>query len=117
MANQLSTLAIPAPSHPVELGVFAQWLQQNAPNDPRINYYFTGKGPQPDYDYYNAWRDSLSASKQTGHWSDKWKFPWHPQFSDESVYYQPGQSAKHWTQGDLSVPAGTQGLSNFLGTA
>lgn len=58
---------------------------------------FTQPAPLPDYDY-----DSFEASgmsMENGHYPDKFKYPNHITFSDESVYH--GKPA-----GDLPVPGG-----------
>ncbi len=46
------------------------------------------------YDYGKS--DIIQASN--GHYSDSGKLPWHPTFSDESVYSTPGFKGGHWAE-------------------
>ena len=105
---------IPAPQNPIEHALFHDWLSKNAQNDERAMWYSTRQGQPPDYDYYNAWKEQLSPSKDTAHWSDKWKFPWHPNFSDQSVYYQQGMGGKHWTNNQTNEFTPIQDTDSYI---
>lgn len=74
---------------------FQGWLDKNAPDE---NPIFS------DYDYYGAYLDGLSRDGVNGHFSDRFKLPFHPTFSNESSYYRPGMPANVW-DGDNPVPA------------
>lgn len=56
-----------------------------------------------DYDLRGAW---LAGDRPDGegHMTDRWKKPWHPTFSEESVYSRPGVQGGRW-EGDTFVPS------------
>lgn len=65
---------------------FQSWKQKNAPND-------SGE----DYDLRGAYKEGLSRDKSNSHFSDKYKKPNHPTFSDQSVYAKDApELAGHW---------------------
>ena len=71
---------------PSEEMKFQQWKSKNAPND-------TGE----DYDLRGAYMEGLSSDPKTKHWSDKYKKPNHPTFSNESIYAKDEpEKAGHW---------------------
>lgn len=63
---------------------FADWKQQNAPNDSGM-----------DYDLYGAYQAGIGRGADD-HFPDTYKLPGHPRFSIESKYYQPGMPAGRW---------------------
>jgi hypothetical protein len=85
----------------MELSFFLDWLKKN-----QVSGYdpLDWKAKLPDYDYLNAFR--AGAGRESGHFVDKFKFPWHSTFSDESIYYKPGMPAVHWLPGNKMEPAG-----------
>lgn len=86
---------------PDEEPKFAEWKQQNAPND-------SGE----DYDLRGAFKEGLGRDPATQHMDDRFKKPNHPTFSDESQYGRPpyaaAKDAGHWTgpMHDVYVPPG-----------
>ena len=48
-----------------------------------------------DYDLRGAWLNG-DLPDQNYHMTDKWKKPWHPTFSNESVYSTPGAEGGRW---------------------
>jgi hypothetical protein len=68
---------------PPEETKFQSWKQKNAPNDSGA-----------DYDLRGAYKAGLSPAASNGHWSDLYKKPNHPTFSNESMYATP--DAPHW---------------------
>jgi hypothetical protein len=68
---------------PSEETKFQSWKQKNAPNDSGA-----------DYDLRGAYKAGLSPAASNGHWSDLYKKPNHPTFSNESMYATP--DAPHW---------------------
>lgn len=48
-----------------------------------------------DYDLRGAWLNGDVPSNNY-HFTDKWKKPWHPTFSNESVYSTPGAEGGRW---------------------
>ena len=56
-----------------------------------------------DYDLRGAW---LAGDRPDGegHMTDRWKKPWHPTFSEESVYSRPGVQGGRW-EGETFVPS------------
>lgn len=97
------------PLNPGDELLFQQWKAQYAPND-------SGH----DYDLRGAWKAGLLPGAD-GHWSDQFKKPNHPTFSDESQYagqgypgswdkeqytpfqgYKQGGPVKNFAQGGLA---------------
>lgn len=77
---------------PEEESRFQRWKQQNAPRDSGA-----------DYDLRGAFKEGL-APGPNGHWSDKYKKPNHPTFSNESKYAKDRPDlAGHW-EGETYVP-------------
>jgi len=74
--------------------MFQNWLGQNNVRD-----YGT---PNTDYDYTGAFRQGMGRSPVNAHFGDMFKMPWHPSFSNESQYYQPGMSAGQWSGNNFS---------------
>lgn len=71
---------------------FGEWKKANAPND-------SGE----DYDLRGAYKAGLEKDIKSGHWSDKFKKPNHPTFSDQSQYAKDEpEKAGHW-EGDKYV--------------
>ncbi len=69
---------------------FQSWKKKNAPND-------SGE----DYDLRGAYKEGLSRDSKNNHFSDKYKKPNHPTFSDESIYAKEApELAGHW-KGDV----------------
>lgn len=56
-----------------------------------------------DYDLRGAFLEGLKPDKY-GHMSDKYKKPWHPTFSNESIYSTKDMQGGHW-EGDEFVPS------------
>lgn len=79
------------PLSPDEEKSFRSWKHQNAPED-------SGE----DYDFRGAFKAGLKPDAN-GHWSDRFKKPNHPTFSDESVYAAVAPGAGHW-EGDRFIP-------------
>lgn len=78
---------------PSEEMKFQQWKAKNAPRD-------SGE----DYDLRGAYKEGLTRDIESGHWSDKYKKPNHPTFSDQSKYAKDEpKKAGHWN-GDQYVP-------------
>lgn len=73
------------------------WLEMNSAN---AGY---------DYErYFNEnYQDAISrlTDSEPRHFTDKYKLPGHPTFSDESVYSQGPMIGGHWTVGDTFVPS------------
>ena len=71
---------------PNEEAEFQAWKRGLAPDDSGY-----------DYDYRGAWMAGETPD-QIGHWTDKFKKPWHPKFSDQSIYaqYVPPETHGHW---------------------
>ncbi len=77
---------------PEEENKFQSWKSVNAPKD-------SGE----DYDLRGAYKEGLSKDSKSGHWSDKYKKPNHPTFSDQSQYAKDApHKAGHW-QGDIYI--------------
>lgn len=75
---------------PTEEEDFKSWKKKNAPND-------SGQ----DYDLRGAYKEGLSRDKSNNHFSDKYKKPNHPTFSNESIYAKDApELAGHW-KGDV----------------
>ena len=49
-----------------------------------------------NYDMEMAQRLGLGRDSGSGHMTDEPKLPWHPSFSNESMYYRPGMQAIRW---------------------
>lgn len=56
-----------------------------------------------DYDLRGAFLEGLKPDKY-GHMSDKYKKPWHPTFSNESIYSTKDIQGGHW-EGDEFIPS------------
>jgi hypothetical protein len=68
---------------------FQSWKKKNAPND-------SGQ----DYDLRGAYKEGLTRDPSNNHFSDRYKKPNHPTFSDQSIYAKDAPSlAGHW-EGD-----------------
>lgn len=76
---------------PEEERQFLIWKAQNAPND-------SGE----DYDLRGAFKASLQPDAITGHWTDRFKKPNHPTFSNQSQYANFGFPGS-W-QGEEFIP-------------
>ena len=62
-------------------------------------------GWNEDYDMRGLWKSSPDISPDPrGHWPDWYKKPFHPTFSNESIYATP--DAPHWEGYRLITPAG-----------
>jgi len=75
-----------------EQAQFGAWKDQNAPND-------SGQ----DYDLQGAYKYGLSPA-ENGHWSDRFKKPNHPTFSNESQYAGYGNPGS-WRGETFTPPA------------
>lgn len=73
---------------------FQKWKSKYAPND-----------SGGDYDLRGAFKEGMTPDPQNGHWSDKYKKPNHPTFSNESQY-APYGTPGHW-EGEKFIPADT----------
>lgn len=72
---------------PAEEAKFQVWKKKHAPKD-------SGE----DYDLRGAFKAGLVPDPKTGHWSDRFKKPNHPTFSNESQYYKEApEKAGRWT--------------------
>ena len=86
---------------PQQEAEFQKWKSQYAPKDSGY-----------DYDYRGAYLDGLKPSETNGHWSDKYKKPNHPTFSNESKYAKDmPQLAGHW-DGETYIPPGKIGRAH-----
>lgn len=79
---------------------YQQWVQ-TLPINLRSDY---------DYDLRGAWLNG-DLPDQNYHMTDKWKKPWHPTFSNESVYSTPQAPGGHW-DGDTFIPSTTNKFIN-----
>lgn len=87
-ANNFNTSLAPG-----EEPQYQTWKSQYAPKD-------SGE----DYDLQGAYKYGLTPDPKTGHWSDRFKKPNEPTFSNESQYAQDApEKAGHWN-GDTYVP-------------
>jgi hypothetical protein len=89
-------VVIPLPE-PAEQRAFNVWLKANKVRDPMH--------PDQHYDYVSAFRAGEGrAAGPDGHFTDRFKLPYHPRFSDESQYAtgENLRNAGHW-QGDNYV--------------
>ena len=65
---------------------FQKWKSKNAPNDSGV-----------DYDLRGAYKEGLKRDPSNQHFSDKYKKPNHPTFSDQSKYAKDApEKAGHW---------------------
>lgn len=64
---------------------YQQWVQ-TLPINLRSDY---------DYDLRGAWLNG-DLPDQNYHMTDKWKKPWHPTFSNESIYSTPQMTGGYW---------------------
>lgn len=74
--------------NPVEEAQFQAWLKQSA-----------RKSDLADYDLRGAWRDG-GQQAPNGHFTDKYKKPNHPTFSDESIYSNAQTPGGKWRRGE-----------------
>lgn len=83
------------PLTPVEERAFQAWKQRYAPNDSGY-----------DYDLRGAFKAGLTPDPKTGHWSDRFKKPNHPTFSDQSQYAvgRDAEKAGRWVGGKFIPP-------------
>lgn len=97
--NESSKQSFDTPVPSDRVPEFEQWVKQYAPSQ-----------DSGDYDYGGAFLAG-SLPDQNGHWTDTFKKPNHPTFSDESQYakYAPDK-AGHW-EGDTFVPPKSKTLS------
>lgn len=56
--------------------------------DPREQYDYVG--------YFNKYGSLSPDNTTTGHYTDEFKLPGHPTFSDESIYSNPRTPGGHW---------------------
>lgn len=78
--------------NPTDEKGFQHWKAENAPQD-------SGE----DYDLRGAYKGG-EHKEANGHWSDKYKKPNHPTFSDQSQYAKEApEKAGHWN-GDNFIP-------------
>lgn len=91
---------------PEEEAQFQSWVKrENVPFDP---------SPVADYDMRGFYKAMMSGDEraQSGvsevdnkvHYTDPWKTPFHPRFSNESIY--AGKDAPHWEGEVLTKPSG-----------
>jgi hypothetical protein len=80
---------------PEEEKTFQQWKSKYAPKDSGA-----------DYDLRGAYKAGLKPDPKTGHWSDRYKKPNHPTFSNQSQYAVGVNRAKagRW-KGEKFIPA------------
>lgn len=65
---------------------YQKWKARNAPKDSGI-----------DYDLRGAYKAGLHKDEKSQHWSDEFKKPNHPTFSDQSRYAKDApEKAGHW---------------------
>lgn len=79
------------PLSPQEERLYQAWKAKYAPKDSGA-----------DYDLRGAYKAGLSPDPQTGHWSDRYKKPNHPTFSDQSLYAKYGVPGR-W-EGEKFIP-------------
>lgn len=88
---------------PAEEQEFRLWVQHNKipvnPDDAITDYDMRGFWKAMKGGDVEAVRNHL-----TGHFSDRWKTPFHKTFSNESQYRTP--NAPHWRGNDLLSPEG-----------
>jgi hypothetical protein len=109
MADKLSALNQRVPYvtqlAPQEEAAFQQWVQQN-----KIPYDLNAPLASQDYDMRGFYKGLMSGDPRatTGinpsdnrlHFTDTWKTPLHPLFSNESIYATP--DAPRWSGNDKS---------------
>ena len=78
---------------PAEEKEFQKWKQKHAPNDSGM-----------DYDFRGAFKAGLTPDPKTGHWSDMFKKPNHPTFSDQSIYAKDRPDLAGRWEGDQYIP-------------
>lgn len=88
---------------PTELGFLIDWLnkigvrQQGGLGFQEEYNPMQFYNPNLNYDLLNAFRANLmrgfDSSTGEQHFTDQFKFPWHPSFSTQSQYYQQGMPA------------------------
>lgn len=88
------------PLTPQQEQQYQQWVQ-TLPINLRSDY---------DYDLRGAWLNG-DLPDQNYHMTDKWKKPWHPTFSNESIYSTPQMTGGHW-DGDTFIPSTTNNFIN-----
>lgn len=102
MINHYNTYAKGGPKK-----TYKEWLTSMQERYPDIE--FDSNKAQYDYErYFNEnYRDAMSrlAENNPRHFTDKYKLPGHPTFSDESIYSQGPMIGGHWTVGDTFVPS------------
>ncbi len=83
---------------------FQKWKREHAPNDSGV-----------DYDLRGAFLAGLLPT-ENGHWSDAFKKPNHPTFSNESVYAKSHPELAGYWVGDqfVSPEKGLTYHSNFI---
>lgn len=89
---------------------FQQWYSLNTPEG-KHGIPFSD---QLDYDYYSAFRNNDIGQSSNAHFTDRYKRPNHPTFSDESMYSVPENPGGHW-EGDKftkqkHIPMGKSGI-------
>ena len=86
--------------------MYLAWLKRNQSSQRpggEFDRYLSGQ--TGDYDYQAAYLNGVDRNSQTNHFTDAYKMPWHPTFSNESNYYKPGMPAIQWINGQ-PVPIG-----------
>jgi hypothetical protein len=96
LAELLAAAAGPydTPLTPEQEQQFQLWKQQYAPRDSGM-----------DYDLRGAFLEGVKRDEASGHWTDQFKKPNHPTFSDQSQYSSREHPGGHW-YGDKFVPFG-----------
>lgn len=90
---------------------FRQWLKYHADAHPALGN-FNPNDPTSDYDLRGWWLENNGDAPpaEGGHFTDKYKTPYHQSFSNESMYADPEAAPKWQRQGDtwnLTAPDGT----------
>ena len=92
--------------------MYGQWVMNNKipeSNDYDMRGYF--------YDLLTGNKDArtaVNASDNALHFTDKWKLPNHPSFSNESVYSRTSQDPR-WVENPAPYKEGTWALQNKQG--
>lgn len=89
------------PLTPDEETSFSAWKAQHAPKD-------SGQ----DYDLRGAFKKGLKPDPKSGHWSDEFKKPNHPTFSNQSRYSTKENPGGRW-EGEKFIPPSRPGLSDI----
>lgn len=89
--------AKPSPSYstalkPEQEQQFSSWVSQNKKRIGGADV----NDPYSDYDYRGWWLDNKGTPAPEGHFTDKYKTPYHETFSNESQYAKP--EAPTWQQ-------------------